>query len=82
MERKCVILVISDSKRVTTYDPQNCPDDGMIIAGNRKQGTTGGKKVDSRHLHSGYKEFPRYEEFGWTIYFSQERIKLCIMSSQ
>lgn len=42
MERKCVILVISGSKRVTTYDPQSCHDDGKLIAGNTRQGVTDG----------------------------------------
>ncbi|HYA84005.1 MAG TPA: hypothetical protein VEH06_11235 [Candidatus Bathyarchaeia archaeon] len=40
MERKCVILVISGSKRVTTYDAQSCQDNGKPIAGNRRQAAT------------------------------------------
>jgi hypothetical protein len=40
MERKCVILVISGSKRVTTYNPQRKA--GKLIAGNRRQGATDG----------------------------------------
>jgi hypothetical protein len=40
MERKCAILVISDSKRVTAYDSQNCHNYGKVIAGDRRGGTT------------------------------------------
>lgn len=75
MERKCVILVISGSKRVTMYDPQNCHDDGKIIAGKRQEHI-----VDSRNLHHSKSE-TRYQEFGRTIYFQKERIKPCVKSS-
>jgi len=42
MERKCVILAISGSKKVTTNDAQSNHDAGKPIAGNTRQGPTYG----------------------------------------
>ena len=49
MERKCVILVISGSKRVTTYDPRNRDDGDYTWKQDRVQLME--YRVDSRNLY-------------------------------
>jgi len=65
MERKCVILVILGSERVTVYDLQNCHDDGNYVMQRyiryitlqleiRYMVQPMEHRVDSRNLHSRY----------------------------